>query len=125
MRISHHSGSDKRVLSIASFLSMLITGLAITSLAPLLVPISDFFHLETAQAVFPVLFNSLGFFSASIIVSFIWRIHRARLLLTFSSLFLLMSLVGIVIGTGVGDISTPTPTIQNPLDHVISAHTHA
>ncbi len=94
--MSHHSGSDKRVLSIASFLSMLITGLAITSLAPLLVPISDFFHLETAQAVFPVLFNSLGFFSASIIVSFVWRIHRARSLLTFSSLFLLMSLVGII-----------------------------
>ena len=96
MRISHHSGSDERLLRIISFLAMLTTGLAITSLAPLLVPISDFFHLETAQAVFPVLFNSLGFLSASIVISFIWRIYRARSLLTFSSLFLLMSLLGII-----------------------------
>ena len=83
-------------LNIFDCLGMLVSGAIIGSLGPLLVPISEFFHLRIAQVGFPVAFNAAGMLTGSAIISFIWHINRARSLLTFSVLLLLASLLGIV-----------------------------
>ncbi len=47
---------------------------------------------------------SVGFLSATVMMSFVWRVRGGRLLLTFSSLSLLLSLASIVslhVGVGV------------------------
>ena len=92
-----NSSSGTWQLIITSYWGMFNAGVVISFLGPLLVPISSFFRLKLAQVGFPVVFNSMGFLLATFVLAFFWRIYRARLLLTFSSLFLLLSLVGIVL----------------------------
>lgn len=93
--MSKNFNSDKWGLTIISYWGMLNVGIVIGFLGPLLVPISRSFQLSLAQVGFPVAFNSMGFFLATFALAFFWRIYRARLILTFSSLFLLLSLLGI------------------------------
>jgi len=83
-------------LNIISYLGMLNVGMVFGSSGPLLVPISGFFQLRLSQVGYPVVFVSMGFLLATVLMSLIWRIDRGRLLLTFSSLSLLLSSVGIV-----------------------------
>jgi fucose permease len=74
---------------------MLNMGILNGAMGPLLVEISGFYKLELARVGLPVLFDGSGFLLATIIFSFIWRIHRARLILSLSSLALLIILVSI------------------------------
>lgn len=80
-------------LNIIAYSGMLSVGMIIGSLGPLLVPISDSFQLKVSQVSYPVVSNSIGFLLAGFIVSFIWKIHRARLILTLSSLSLVFILL--------------------------------
>jgi len=86
---------DKKIRA-ASYLVMLVFGMANGSIGPLLVPIADSFKLRIAEVGYPVVLNSMGFFSAGIFISFVWRVYRARFLLTFFSLFFLFSLLSMV-----------------------------
>ncbi len=95
--MSKNFNSDQWGLTIISYWGMLNVGIVFGFLGPLLVPISRSFQLSLAQVGFPVVFNSRGFFLATFLLAFFWRIYRARLILTFSSLFLLLSLVGIAL----------------------------
>lgn len=88
--------SDNLGLKIVCCLAMVSGGMIAGSLGPILVPIADFFGLRIGEMVFPVLFMMTGFLTAGVINSFIWRIHRARLLLSLSALCVLLSLSGIV-----------------------------
>ena len=92
-----NSGLYSQQLKVFSWLVMVSLGIVSGSLAPLLVPMADFYHWEISQAAFPVVLRSLGFLSANFIFSFIWRIHKTRPLLTFSPLFLFLSLFAIVL----------------------------
>jgi len=78
---------DKRV-KFASYFAMFTFGMANGSLGPLLIPIADFFKLEVAQVGYPVVFSSMGFFTAGIFTSFVWNIRRASFILFFFSLSL-------------------------------------
>ncbi len=95
--MSKNFSSDNWQLTIVSYWGMLNAGVVISFLGPLLVPISNSFQLKLAQVGFPVVFNMMGFLVATFALAFFWRVYRARLLLTFSSLFLLLSLVGIAL----------------------------
>jgi len=85
------------LLITASNWGMFSIGILISSLGPLLVSISNSFQLKLAQIGLPVVFNSLGFFSATLVVALLWQISRTKLLLTLSSLFLSASLMGIAL----------------------------
>lgn len=93
--MSKNFNSDNWGLTIISYWGMLNVGIVIGFLGPLLVPISKSFQLSLAQVGFPVVFNSMGFLLATFALASFWRVYRARRLLTFSSLFLLLSLLGI------------------------------
>lgn len=75
--------------------SMTSVGLVISSLGPLLVPISDTFHLRLAQMGLPIVSYSTGFLSANIFLAFFWKIHRTRIFLGLSSLVASLTLVSI------------------------------
>ncbi|TET92256.1 hypothetical protein E3J33_04115, partial [Candidatus Aerophobetes bacterium] len=75
--------------------SMTSVGLVIGSLGPLLVPISDTFHLRLAQMGLPIVSYSTGFLSANIFLAFFWKIHRTRIFLGLSSLVASLTLVSI------------------------------
>ena len=66
------------------------------ALGPLLVEICRFYRLELADVGLPILFDGTGYLLGTVIVSFVWKIHRARFFLSFSSLALLFVLVGIL-----------------------------
>ena len=75
--------------------SMTSVGLVIGSLGPLLVPISDTFHLRLAQMGLPIVSHSTGFLSANIFLAFFWKIHKTRIFLGLSSLVASLTLVSI------------------------------
>lgn len=95
--MSQNLNQTSKELKIASFLALFNTGLIVSSLGPLLVPIADFFHLKIAQVALPVVFSSMGFLVANVLFSFTWHIYKARLFLIFSSLLLMASLLGIIL----------------------------
>jgi len=76
---------------------MLSVGMTFSSLGPLLAPISDTFHFKLGQLALPVVSHSVGFLTANILMAFIWRIQRARLLFTLSGLlaFLMLASIGL------------------------------
>ena len=74
---------------------MLSVGITFGSHGPLLAPISDTFQLRLGQIALPVVSHSIGFLAANILMALFWRIRRARLLLTLSSLFTFLMLVSI------------------------------
>ena len=94
--MSKNSHSDNRKLNLAMYLGMFNMGMIFSITGPLLVPISDFFQLGIAQTGLPVVAITGGFLSATIFMSFLWKIDRARLLLTFFSVLLVLSLVTLV-----------------------------
>ncbi|MCX6089396.1 MAG: MFS transporter [Candidatus Atribacteria bacterium] len=65
---------------------MFSVGMTLGSLGSILVPISHTFHLRMAQVSFPVVFNSSGFLVGTLIISFAWRMTRARSFLTIFSI---------------------------------------
>jgi len=75
--------------------SMTSVGLVIGSLGPLLVPISDTFHLRLAQMGLPIVSHSTGFLSVNIFLAFFWKIHRTRIFLGLSSLVASLTLASI------------------------------
>lgn len=75
--------------------SMTSVGLVIGSLGPLLVPISDTFHLRLAQMGLPIVSYSTGFLSVNIFLAFFWKIHRTRIFLGLSSLVASLTLASI------------------------------
>ena len=75
--------------------SMTSVGIVIGSLGPLLVPISDTFHLRLAQMGLPIVSHSTGFLSANILLAFLWKTNRARLFLVLPSLVASLALVSI------------------------------
>jgi len=97
LEVSKNFSSENWRLIIISYWGMFNAGMVISFLGPLLVPISNSFQLKLAQVGFPVVFNFTGFFLATFAIAFFWRNYRARPLLTFFSLFLSLSLVGIVL----------------------------
>jgi hypothetical protein len=48
--------------------------------------LADLFDLQAGAAGFPAVAFSAGFFTGCVIISLIWRLHQARLLLVGSSL---------------------------------------
>jgi len=74
---------------------MLNLGILSGAMGPLLVEISGFYQLEMAKIGLPVLVDGTGYLLGTIIMSFIWKIHRARLILSLSSVSLLLVLCGI------------------------------
>ena len=97
LEVSKNFSSENWQLIIISYWGMFNAGMVISFLGPLLVPISNSFQLKLAQVGFPVALNFTGFFLATFAIAFFWRTYRARPLLTFSSLFLSLSLVGIAL----------------------------
>lgn len=91
-----HSFSNHWELKVGSYLGMLNTGILSGAMGPLLVEISGFYQLEMAKVGLPVLFDGTGYLLGTIIISFVWKLHRARLILSLSSLALLLVLCGIV-----------------------------
>ena len=75
---------------------MLTMGILNGALGPLLVEICRFYRLELADVGLPILFDGTGYLLGTVIVSFVWKIHRARFFLSFSSLALCLVLVGIL-----------------------------
>lgn len=75
--------------------SMTTVGIVIGSLGPLLVPISDTFHLRLAQMGLPIVSHSAGFLGGNIFLVVLWKTNRARLFLGFSSLVASLSLTSI------------------------------
>jgi len=75
--------------------SMTSVGLVIGSLGPLLVPISDTFHLRLTQMGLPIVSHSTGFLSVNIFLAFFWKIHRTRIFLGLSSLVASLTLASI------------------------------
>jgi len=84
-------------LIVISYWGMFNVGMVLSFLGPLLVSISNSFQLKLAQVGLPVALNFTGFFLATFTIAFFWRTYRARPLLTFSSLFLSLRLVGIAL----------------------------
>jgi FHS family glucose/mannose:H+ symporter-like MFS transporter len=95
--MSKKFSSENWRLIIASYWGMFNIGMVLSFLGPLLVPISNSFQLKLAQVGLPVALNFTGIFLATFAIAFFWRTYRARPLLTFSSLFLSLSLVGIAL----------------------------
>jgi len=85
---------NSRVLVVACW-SMTSVGIVFGSLGPLLVPISDTFHLRLAQMGLPIVSHSTGFLIANIFLVFFWKIHRAQLFLSLSSLAASLTLASI------------------------------
>ena len=97
LEVSKKFSSENWRLIIISYWGMFNVGMVLSFLGPLLVPISNSFQLKLAQVGLPVALNFSGIFLATFAMAFFWRIYRARSLLTFSSLFLSLSLVGIAL----------------------------
>ena len=95
--MSKNFSSENWQLIIVSYWGMFNVGMVLSFLGPLLVPISNSFQLELAQVGLPVALNFTGIFLATFAMAFFWHTYRARPLLTFSSLFLSLSLVGIAL----------------------------
>ncbi len=91
--MSKNSHSDNWKLNLAVYLGMFNMGMIFSITGPLLAPISDFFQLEIAQTGLPVVAITGGFLLATIFMSFLWEIHRVRLLLTLFSALLVLSLM--------------------------------
>ena len=75
--------------------SMTSVGIVFGSLGPLLVPISDTFHLRLAQMGLPIVSLSAGFLSANILIAFLWKTNRVRLFLVLPSLAASLTLASI------------------------------
>lgn len=97
LEVSKNFSSENWRLIIASYWGMFNIGMVLSFLGPLLVPISNSFQLKLAQVGLPVALNFMGVFLATFAIAFFWRTYRARPLLTFSSLFLSLSLVSIAL----------------------------
>lgn len=93
---SHHAFSNNWELNFGSYLGMLNMGILNGAMGPLLVEISGFYELELAKVGLPILFDGTGYLLGTIIISFIWKVQRARFFLSLSSLGLLAVLVGIL-----------------------------
>ncbi len=76
---------------------MLCVGMVSGALGPLLVPISDTYHLSLAQVAFPVVLYSVGFFTGNLLMAVLWKVKRARLLLVLSNLFASLILISITL----------------------------
>ena len=85
---------------------MLSVGITFGSHGPLLAPISNTFQLRLGQIALPVVSHSIGFLAANILMALFWRIRRARLLLTLSSLLTFLTLVSISLFRSVGLLFT-------------------
>ncbi|MBC7189367.1 MFS transporter [Candidatus Aerophobetes bacterium] len=84
-------------LTRALFLTMLSVGLMASSLGPFLIPIAEFYQLDISLTTFPVVFRSIGFLIASIMISLFWSLGRAWLLFTISFFLIFVSSTGIFI----------------------------
>ncbi len=85
---------------------MLSVGITFGSHGPLLTPISNTFQLRLGQIALPVVSYSIGFLAANILMALFWKIWRARLLLTISSLLTFLMLVSISLFRSVGLLLT-------------------
>ncbi len=74
---------------------MFSVGMALGSLGPLLVPISDTFNLRIAQVGLPIVCRSASFVSGSIFLAFLWKTHRVRILLVVPSLVASLAMASI------------------------------
>lgn len=97
LEVSKKFTSENWGLIIISYWGMFNIGMVLSFLGPLLVPISYSFQLKLAQVGLPVALNFTGIFLATFLISFFWRTYRARPFLTFSSLFLSLSLLSITL----------------------------
>ncbi len=77
--------------------AMLYVGMVSGALGPLLIPISDTFHLNLAQTAFPVALYGVGFFTGNLLVALLWKIQRARQLLVLSTLFTSLMLISVTL----------------------------
>jgi fucose permease len=85
-----------RGITFTCYLGMLTCGILTGAIGPLLISITRFYRLDIARAGLPVVFDASGYLAGTLLVSFIWKVHRARLLLFFSSLISLAILAGII-----------------------------
>ncbi|MFQ6066252.1 MAG: sugar MFS transporter [bacterium] len=85
---------DSKLFVLACW-SMASVGLVVGSLGPLLVPISDTFHLRLAHMGLPIVSHSTGFLGGNIFLASFWKIQRARPFLSLSSLVASLALVSI------------------------------
>ena len=85
---------------------MLSVGITFGSHGPLLAPISNTFQLRLGQIALPVVSHSIGFLAANILIARFWKIRRARLLLTISSLITFLMLVSMGLFRSVGLLLT-------------------
>jgi len=82
-------------LIIPSYWGMFVAGILISFLGPLLTSISASFRLSLSWVGLPVVTMSTGSLLATLAVAFFWEIQRARMMLVFSSLLMVLSLVGV------------------------------
>ena len=76
-----------------------LVGTYVSSIGPLLLPISRSFQLPISQLALPVSLRSAGFLAACIAVSALWRVKRARVLLGASVAIFFASLLLLSLGT--------------------------
>ncbi|MBW2056698.1 MAG: MFS transporter [Deltaproteobacteria bacterium] len=92
---SEGSLPDNRELKFASYLGMFNSGLLNSAVGPLLIELTGFYQLNVARVGLPVLLDGTGYLLGTIILSFVWKVHRARLVLCLSTLSLVFLLVSI------------------------------
>jgi FHS family glucose/mannose:H+ symporter-like MFS transporter len=78
-------------------MGMFNIGMIFGSTGPLVVPIANFFQLTLAETGLPVMANTVGFLLATMVMSFIWKIQKTRLLVTSFSLLFLVSQLAIAL----------------------------
>ena len=87
---------EHQAITILAFIGMFNVGMIFGSAGPLVVPISNFFQLSLANTGLPVMINTVGFLLATMVMSFLWKIHKARMLFTLFLLLFLVSQLAIV-----------------------------
>lgn len=87
-------GGNSKLFVLACW-GMLSIGMVFGSIGPLLVPISETFRLRIAQVGLPIVCNSAGFFSASILLALLWKVRRVRIFLIAPSLVASLALASI------------------------------
>lgn len=83
-------------LNFTCYVGMFVMGSLTGAVGPLVVAMTRFFELPLSRAALPVVFDTAGYFAGTLLTSFFWRLDLARLILSLSSLFLVVTLTGIV-----------------------------